>query len=106
MEKTMSKQMYKHNVGIIEINEECQFIKDLENNNRMALWNLSIIRGQLKLFSKGIKPNRHWRLKDVKNYIGMSGNKEVLLEKVILLNDLLMPSNNNNLSNKGGANVK
>lgn len=88
----MSKQMYKHNVGIIEINEECQFIKDLENNNRMALWNLSIIRGQLKLFSKGIKPNRHWRLKDVKNYIGMSGSKEVLLEKVILLNDLLMPS--------------
>ena len=98
----MSKQMYKHNVGIIEINEECQFIKDLENNNRMALWNLSIIRGQLKLFSKGIKPTRHWRLKDVKNYIGMSGNKEVLLEKVIKLNDLLMPNNNKNLNNKGG----
>ena len=102
----MSKQIYKQNVGIIEINEDCQFIKDLENNNKMALWNLSIIKGQLKLFSKGIKPNRYWRLKDVKNYIGMSGNKEVLLEKVILLNDLLMPSNNNNLSNKGGANVK
>ena len=76
----------------IEINKECQFIKDLENNNKMALWNLTIIRGQLRLFSKGIKPTRHWRLKDVKNYIGMSGNKEVLLEKVIKLNDLLMPS--------------
>ena len=85
----------------IEINKECQFIKDLENNNKMALWNLTIIRGQLKLFSKGIKPNRHWRLKDVKNYIGMSGNKEVLLEKVIKLNDLLMPNNNKNLNNEG-----
>ena len=85
----------------IEINKECQFIKDLENNNKMALWNLTIIRGQLRLFSKGIKPTRHWRLKDVKNYIGMSGNKEVLLEKVIKLNDLLMPNNNKNLNNKG-----
>ena len=85
----------------IEINKECQFIKDLENNNKMALWNLTIIRGQLKLFSKGIKPTRHWRLKDVKNYIGMDGNKDVLLEKVILLNDLLMPNNNKNLNNKG-----
>ena len=90
----------------IEINKECQFIKDLENNNKMALWNLTIIRGQLKLFSKGIKPIRHWRLKDVKNYIGMSGNKEVLLEKVIKLNDLLMPNNNKNLNNKGDTNVK
>ena len=90
----------------IEINKECQFIKDLENNNKMALWNLTIIRGQLRLFSKGIKPTRHWRLKDVKNYIGMSGNKEVLLEKVIKLNDLLMPNNNKNLNNKGDTNVK
>ena len=88
----------------IEINKECQFIKDLENNNKMALWNLTIIRGQLKLFSKGIKPTRHWRLKDVKNYIGMNGSKEVLLEKVILLNDLLMPNNNKNLNNKGDNN--
>ena len=90
----------------IEINKECQFIKDLENNNKMALWNLTIIRGQLRLFSKGIKQTRHWRLKDVKNYIGMSGNKEVLLEKVIKLNDLLMPNNNKNLNNKGDTNVK
>ena len=74
---------------VIEINEECQFIHDLENNNKLALWNLAVVKGQLTLFSKGIKPTRHWRLKDVKNYIGMSGNKEVLLEKVILLQDVL-----------------
>ena len=87
----------------IEINEDCQFIQDLKNNNKMAMYNLIVIRGQLSLFSKGILPTRGWRLKDVKNYIGMNGNKHVLLEKVIKLQDVLKP---NNLSSKGGADVK
>tara|TARA_R110002096_G_C14010030_1_gene668919 strand:+ start:197 stop:484 length:288 start_codon:yes stop_codon:yes gene_type:complete len=90
----------------IEINEDCQFMQDLKNNNKMAIWNLIVIRGQLSLFSKGILPTTGWRLKDVKNYIGMNGNKHVLLEKVIKLQDVLKPNNNNNLSNKGGVNVK
>ena len=73
----------------IEINEDCQFMQDLKNNNKMAIWNLIVIRGQLSLFSKGILPTTGWRLKDVKNYIGMNGNKHVLLEKVIKLQDVL-----------------
>ena len=86
----------------IEINEDCQFMQDLENNNRMALFNLAVVKGQLTLFNKGILPSRHWRLKHVKQYFGMNGSKEVLLEKVIKLNDVI----NENLNNKGGANVK
>ena len=86
----------------IEINEDCQFMQDLENNNRMALFNLAVVKGQLTLFNKGILPSRHWRLKHVKQYFGMNGSKEVLLEKVIKLNDVI----NENLNNKGGTNVK
>ena len=86
----------------IEINKDCQFMQDLENNNRMALFNLAVVKGQLTLFNKGILPSRHWRLKHVKQYFGMNGSKEVLLEKVIKLNDVI----NENLNNKGGANVK
>ena len=73
----------------IEINKDCQFIHDLENNNKIALFNLAVVKGQLTLFNKGILPSRHWRLKHVKQYFGMNGNKEVLLKKVILLNDVL-----------------
>ena len=85
----------------IEINEDCQFIKDLENNNRMALFNLAVVKGQLTLFNKGILPSRHWRLKHVKQYFGMNGNKEVMLDKITKLQDVLKPSNNENLNNKG-----
>ena len=73
----------------IEINEDCQFIKDLENNNGMALFNLAVVKGQLTLFNKGILPSRHWKLKHVKEYFGMNGNKEVMLDKITLLQDVL-----------------
>ena len=73
----------------IEINEECQFIKDLENNNKIALFNLAVVKGQLTLFNKGILPSRHWRLKHVKEYFGMNGNKEVMLDKITKLQDVL-----------------
>ena len=76
----------------IEINEDCQFMQDLENNNRMALFNLAVVKGQLTLFNKGILPSRHWRLKHVKQYFGMNGNKEVMLDKITKLQDVLKPS--------------
>ena len=66
----------------IEINEDCQFIQDLKNNNKLAMWNLIVIKGQLSLFSKGIKPTRYWRLKDVKNYFGLSGGTSSILEQL------------------------
>ena len=73
----------------IEINEDCQFMQDLENNNRMALFNLAVVKGQLTLFNKGILPSRHWRLTDVKNYFGMNGNAETLHKKLVKLFDVL-----------------
>ena len=73
----------------IEINEDCQFMHDLENNNKIALFNLAVVKGQLTLFNKGILPSRHWRLKHVKEYFGMNGNKEVMLDKITKLQDVL-----------------
>ena len=66
----------------IEINGDCQFMSDLNNNSKMARYNLIIVKGQLQLFSKGIKPNRHFRLKDIKRYFGITGNTEALINKI------------------------
>ena len=55
----------------------------------MGLWNLSVCVGQVKMFSMGIKPSRHWRLKDVKNYFGISGNTETILEKLNHINKIV-----------------
>ena len=71
------------------INEDCQFLKDLQNNNRMAMWNLITSKGAVKLYTKGIKPSRHWKITDVKKYFGMNGNADVLHSKLVKLYDVL-----------------
>ena len=66
----------------IEINEDCRFLKDLEDNQQIAIYNLITSKGAVKLWTKGIKPSRHWRLTDIKNYFGMNGNAETLQKKL------------------------
>lgn len=47
-----------------------------------ARWNLICTQRDLKLFTAfKIKPNRHWRLGDVKAYFGVSGTGERLLSR-------------------------
>ena len=85
----------------IEINGNCQFIQDLNNNSTMARYNVIIVKGQLQLFSKGIKPNRHYRLKDIKRYFGITGNTETLINKINAIDKVIQDTIN--LSNKGGC---
>ena len=93
----------------IEINKDCQFFSDLTNNAQIARYNLIVVTGQLKLYSKGIKPSRHFRLKDIKNYFGISGNLESITNKIDVINGVVEEvvkgvKDNINLSNKGGSN--
>ena len=90
----------------IEINEDCQFMSDLTANPTMARYNLIIVKGQLKLYSKGIKPSRHFRLKDIKNYFGITGNLESITNKIDVINGVVEEvvkgvKGNINLTNKG-----
>ena len=73
----------------IDINADCQFLKDLQNNQQIAMWNLITTKGAVKLYTKGIKPNRHWKITDVKKYFGMNGNAEVLHNKLATLYKVL-----------------
>ena len=84
----------------IEINGDCQFFSDLTGNPTMARYNLIVVKGQLQLYSKGIKPNRHFRLKDIKRYFGITGNTETLITKINAIDKVVQDVIN--LSNKGG----
>ena len=50
----------------VTMEEDCQFLKDIERNSldtnfcgtNKGIYNLMIARGQVKLFSKGIKPTQ------------------------------------------------
>ena len=78
----------------IEIDEDCRFLKDLQDNQQMAMYNLITSKSAVKLWTKGIKPNRHWRITDVKNYFGMNGNAETLLEKLKVLHKVIKEADN------------
>ena len=61
---------------VINIEENCQFLKDLNTENNfmgtsLGLYNLAVSNRDLSLFCKGIKPSKNWRLKDVKKYFGL-----------------------------------
>ena len=84
----------------INIDEDCTFLKDLDNNQQMAMYNLITSKSAVKLWTKGIKPNRHWRITDVKNYFGMNGNAEILLTKLKALHRVITEE-----STKGDTNA-
>ena len=77
----------------IEINEDCKFLKDLQKNQQVAIYNLITSKSAVKLWTKGIKPNRRWKLSDVKWYFGMNGNAKVLQAKLDLLYKVLTEKN-------------
>jgi len=87
----------------VNMNEDCQWLKDISRNSldvnfcgtNKGLYNLMICIGQVKLFSKGIKPTRKWRLKDVKKYFGIKGNTESILAQLETLNDIIKEEEGN-----------
>ena len=79
----------------INIDENCQFLKDLSNkSSSRAMYNLICSKRDLTLFCKGIKPHRNWRLKDVKAYFGLfdTSGKENIKNAIFLLYETLNPS--------------
>lgn len=78
----------------VNMQDDCQFLIDLKNeqghNVNKGVYNLICSIRDVKLFDKGIKPHRRWRLKDVKWYFGLTGNTRTILNQLISLNEMLV----------------
>jgi hypothetical protein len=63
------------------------------NNGRTSLgiWNLIISIRDCKLYSVGLKPNRHWKISDVKQYFGVRGNAKDIAKKLEEYKGILLP---------------
>lgn len=67
----------------ITINADSQFYADLVNDSKAidingaktskGYWNLIVTIRDLGLYEVGMKPNRHWKISDVKAYFGIKG---------------------------------
>ena len=71
-----------------------QFEKDLNaemsingKKSSKAIYNLIISIRDVKLWSIGMKPHRHWKVTDVKKYFGIKGKKETLVAQLEALKD-------------------
>ena len=80
----------------INIDADCKFLKDLEDNStnvNLGMYNLICSKRDLQLYCKGIKPHRRWKISSVKEYFGISGNKQDLSSKLDLLYKILTERN-------------
>jgi len=66
-----------------------QFITDLRvpmniqgNESTLAYYNLVTTKRDLHLYCVGIKPNRNFKITDVKKYFGLKGNKNDIYNNI------------------------
>jgi len=78
--------------------EGTKFAEDMTNTTQMngkpmpwGIWNLLCSIRDVKLYAKGIKINRHWKISDVKWYFGVKGSAEAIAETLEAYRDILMP---------------
>ena len=84
----------------VMMREDCRFLQDLENkdnyNVNKGRYNLICSIRDIKLFVGGMKPHRHWRFKDVKDYFGLSGGTDKILSQLEQLQTIIKDINLNN----------
>ena len=81
----------------VTMQEDCQFLRDIEKNSldnnfmgtNKGLYNLMIAIGQVTLFKQGIKPTQKWTLKSVKEYFGIKGSTQSILDQLNTLNQII-----------------
>jgi len=89
-----------NNVIGFNINQDCKFIEDMANPNNLisvndenmnkAYYNLLTSIYSVKLYNKGLKINRHFKITDVKKYFGFQErDNDLFLEYLEGLKDLI-----------------
>lgn len=80
------------------INPSTMFYNDMVNrsiimngkNVPYGYYNLIISIRDCRLYSKGIKPHRNWKISDVKNYFGIKGNAQDLANQLEIIRESLI----------------
>ena len=79
--------------------QESQFIKEMTSQEHGAVievngsemmkahYNLIVSIRDCGLYAKGLKPNRFWKITDVKKYFGLKGNAEKIYNQLVRLRD-------------------
>lgn len=81
------------------VNESSQFFVDMTSPNRtinfngsivpIGYYNLVVTIRDLGMYLIDIKPNRHWKISDVKRYFGIKGSAASMLEELKTIRDVI-----------------
>ena len=79
------------------INANTMFYNDMINHSicingkdtPRGYYNLLVSIRDCKLYAIGLKPHRHWKISDVKNYFGIKGNATQLATQLEEIKNLL-----------------
>jgi len=73
---------------------DTQFVKDMSMiidvdgvKVTVGFYNLILSIRDVKMFCRGMKPYKEWRLKDVKEYFGIKGNKFTVAKQLQAIYD-------------------
>lgn len=62
---------------------DCNYAIQINDKIATRGWyNLVVSIRDVSLWTKGLAPNRHWRLKHVKEYFGIKGNAHKILDQL------------------------
>jgi len=81
-----------------KVNETAQFWQLMNSENcpmtnvngtpmPYPIWNLIISIRDCKMYARGMKPTRSWKITDVKNYFGITGSAEKCAEQLEAIKD-------------------
>ena len=68
-----------------ELTDESAVFQFNGNEMQRAMYNLYVSKRDIGLNAIGMKPHRNWRVRDVKSYFGIRGNKKLLLDNFMKL---------------------
>jgi hypothetical protein len=84
----------------ISINGNSQFYADLISESKAiningnmtskGYWNLILSIRDCSMYAKfGMKPNRHWKISDVKAYFGIKGTSQSIHEQLVQIKEAI-----------------
>ena len=72
----------KNTQFFIDLQEDSISKDNIDRNYNLGWYNLIISIRDLRLYSKGIKSHRRWKITPLKTYFGIKGNAQSMLDQL------------------------
>ena len=79
----------KNTQFFIDLQEDSISKDNIDRNYNLGWYNLIISIRDLRLYSKGIKPHRRWKITQLKTYFNIKGNAQSMLDQLLKIKQII-----------------